>query len=388
LNNRLINAEEQLRRDLDRITVELKPHHQLSIQPKGYVEIVDGANTDYVPANDATFAHGGNELIFGDRDDYFACTIKSEGKAFRGRLGDEIVESHLAEVVWFTVFDSSTPQTGDVLLVRRQLLILPTATIPPGSTYDTFLENNDISVRRTASGSLVPNSLEKLALRANRYSHELNINPGPNGVDQHLSPAQSELEIVPLGTRYRDDHIMVSSIAAFDIQVFDPNAYVRVLGNGDVVEPSDFGAKNQVVAERVGTFAKLGGFVDLGKGIMTTDAGVPLPDPGIFGGTPGPQLPALPLTPPFNYTESVYDTGTSEYNRRFADHPGLNRVDDDSDGQIDEGDEGKILGGTMYRKVVAPYDAPLRGLKFTMRVFEPNTKQVRQLTVKKSFVSE
>jgi len=57
LNNRLVNAEEQLRRDLDRITVELKPYQQLSGQPSGYVEIIDG------PGVDAT------TTVFGDQDD-------------------------------------------------------------------------------------------------------------------------------------------------------------------------------------------------------------------------------------------------------------------------------------------------------------------------------
>ncbi len=399
LNNRLVNAEEQLRRDLDRITVDLKPHHRLAAQPKGFVEIVDGAQTDYVPANEALdisavnrFAHGGNQLVFGDRDDYFACTIKSNGKAFRGRYNDRIVESHLAEVAWFTVFDSATADPDDVLLVRRQLLILPNITpsgvVGTAAGYDDFLQNNDISVHRTPTGTLVANNLGNLALRANRYSHELNVALGPIGPDQHRSPAESTLEIVPLGTRYRDDHIMVSSVAAFDIQVFDPDAYVRVLANGDVAEPSDIGTRNQVIAERVGMIAKLGGFVDLGKGIMTTDTGIPLTDAGIFGGVPGPRFPFPPSPVPFNYVESVYDTGTSQYNRRFADHPGSNGVDDDIDGQIDEGDELKSFGGTPYRKVVAPYDAPIRGLKFTMRVLEPISKQVRQLTVQKSFVAE
>ena len=89
LNNRLITAEEQLRRDLDRITVELKPYQSLSMDPKGYVEIVDGPEQDYNTTNELNpampYLHGGNELVYGDRDDYFACTIQSDGKAFRGR---------------------------------------------------------------------------------------------------------------------------------------------------------------------------------------------------------------------------------------------------------------------------------------------------------------
>ena len=246
LNNRLITAEEQLRRDLDRITVQVKPHQQLPTEPKGYLEIVDGPQTDYVAANDPAgrlalglpaFPHGGDEMVIGDRDDYFACTIKSEGKAFRGRLGNQIVESHLAEVVWFTVFDPSSVANKvaegvnpDVLLVRRQLLILPTAAIPAGLTYDAFLRNNDISVRRTAGGALAPNSLTDLAIRGNRFSHSGFAAP---------TPAASLLEIAQLGARYNDNHVVVSSVAAFDVQVFDRNASVLLIPDATGTDISD-----------------------------------------------------------------------------------------------------------------------------------------------------
>ena len=258
LNNRLVTAETLLRRDLDRITVDLKPYHALSTLPKGYVEIIDGALTDYIDANEAVdtsgvfrFTHEGNELVFGDRDDYIGFTIKSEGKAFRGRFGNTIVESHLAEVIWFTVFDASTPDPNDVLLVRRQLLILPdvtaTGVVGVAADYDTFLQNNDISIRRE-SGSLVANNLTDLALRANRFSHS-----APTLPDPHRSPTDTALELVPLGFRYNADHVMVSSVAAFDVQVYDPNAFARVLSNGDILESSDVGSQNLPVAERVHT---------------------------------------------------------------------------------------------------------------------------------------
>ena len=395
LNNRLVTVESMLRRDLDRITVEVKPHFSLPAEPKGYLEIIDGVDTDYVPRNDPTvrpslglapFDHGGNQLIFGDRDDYFACTIKSDGQAFRGRFGNEIVESHLAEVVWFTVPDGSTNDPDDALLVRRQLLILPEITasgvVGAVGNYDSFLRENDISIRRTAAGTLVANSLTELSLRANRFSHSFNPAAGPNGLDPHRSPTDSTLEGALLVNRFSDDHVMISSIAAFDIQVFDPDAYVRVLSNGEIVEASDIGAKNSTVANRVGVFARLGGFIDLGKGIMANDNTPPVAfaDAGILGGPPAASS--------FPYTEFVYDTGTSRYNRRLADHPGANGIDDDSDGRVDEPGENKALGTATYRKVVAPYNVPLRGVRFSTRVLEPNTKQVRQMTVNKSFVAE
>ena len=355
LNNRLVNAEEQLRRDLDRITVEFKPHHRLAALPKGYIEIVDGGDTDYIAANDP--ATGPNSLVFGDRDDYFGCTIKSEGRAFRGRrqigLTNDVIESHFAEVVWFTVFDASTADTTDVLTIRRQLLIRPElGTVGVAADYNTFITNNDISVRREG-GLLIANSLADLALRGNRFSHA-----------NTPVPQTSVLQTVPLDMRHNENHIMFSAVAAFDVQVFDPNAYVRVLANGDVAEAFDIGSRSSTP---VGVLTRLGGFVDLGKGINlgAADAGVL----GSFVSAPYLGEPA----------GSVYDTGTSQYNRNDVDDAGSNGVDDNGDGIVDDIGE---------QDAVAPYDTPVRGLRITMRVIEPNSKQVRQSSVEKSFVKQ
>ena len=364
LNNRLITAEELLRRDLDRITVELKPHHQLPTNPKGYVEIVDGANIDYIAGNDldtggVSFPHGGNELVFGDRDDYFACTIQSNGKPFRGRFGNQIVESHLAEVAWFTVFDASTADTSDVLLIRRQLLILPDLAVTAAAgTYSAFLANNDISVRREG-GVLVPNSLTDLAVRGNRFSHAPTTG----------NPAAEALEIVPLGVRFNDNHIMFSSVAAFDVQVFAPDAGVNVITDTlgtdviDIAEPSDVGANK--TGAIVGTTAAISGaYVDLGKAT------------GFLGS-------AMRSSANCNYAAAgqvLYDTGTSEYNRASVTGNG-------SDG-FDDAGVGGVVDDWQEQTSIAPYDTPIRGLQFTMRAIEPNTNQVRQLTVRKSFVLE
>jgi type II secretory pathway pseudopilin PulG len=262
LNNRLITAEELLRRDLSRITVELKPYHQSSSLPKGYVEIVDGPQTDYVVDNDTpfthpvtgtalgtAFTHTGNELVFGDRDDYFACTIQSDGKAFRGRLNNEIEESHLAEVVWFTVFDPSTPDPSDVLLIRRQLLILaapPAAALFSSTNADlaarevainNFIQRTDISariVRTPAEYFVYANSMANLAFRGNRFSHTGSLES--LFTDPHRSPTDCLLEILALADRYNETHVVASSVAAFDVQVFDPNAVSLFIPNSTNTE--------------------------------------------------------------------------------------------------------------------------------------------------------
>lgn len=376
LNNRLISAEEQLRRDLDRITVDLKPHQQLPGLPKGYIEIADGPETDYDSDNEApftfsgtafgtAFSHGGNELLFGDRDDYFACTIQSDGKPFRGRLGNEIVESHFAEVVWFTIDEPSTlanktelGENPDALLVRRQLLILPTAAVAGFSgDVNGFFTQNDVSARVTPGG-LVANSLSDLAIRGNRFAHTGATASNPAG-----SPFNADL--LPL--RSNQNHVVCSSVAAFDIQVFSPDSSVFVLGDGTVADPSDFCSSSP--RGPIGTLTPLSGaFIDLGRGS------------GLLG-SPMQSSANCPYLVDFATTENyIYDTGTSQYNRNEANDGGANGVDAGGiPGVVDDPNEGNAI---------APYNTPIRGLKFAMRVFEPNTKQVRQLTIKKSFVNQ
>ncbi len=501
LNNRLITAEEQLRRDLSQITVELKPYHKLPMLPKGYFELVEGPQTDYIRANDtpyefpvgsgtiqgSTFVHGGNELVFGDRDDFVAFTIQSDSKPFRGRQGNTIVESHFAEVAWFTVFDPTTPDTTDVLLIRRQLLILPTAPTAPlfvatgtlaarEDLVSDFIRRNDISVRvvRTSTEYRVfANTLADVALRGNRFAHrrslewtiagrdtgfedDVAITTPPPQDNPHMTATDCMLDVVELGNLYGENHVMASAVTSFNIQVFDPNALNLFIPDGtgsqivDVAEPGSVGVEqgfynddqdgiNELQDTEVFDAADrhsaqiTGTYVDLGR---VNPLGLPVAV-GTFGGISngyrfgynpdtfaiGTEYngyafgfrrdstiltgPSAVLDPTNMLFYETYDTGTSQYNRDSASDPGSNGVDDDGDGLIDEPDERYTPGSNGYDDdndgffdeadeasisnqiaVRAPYDAPIRGLKFTMRMIEPVTKQVRQLTVKKSFVAE
>ena len=149
LSNSLRLVELRLRRDLELLTIEPKIFHDSTVEPKGYFEIVDGPRVDYnvideAPANLIGLASDPinyDNTILGDYDDFIAGTIKSDGKPFRGLAldvtGNEIViESQLAEVVWFAVCGDrtdagATTRVGEFepgepsRLYRRQLLIRP-----------------------------------------------------------------------------------------------------------------------------------------------------------------------------------------------------------------------------------------------------------------------
>ena len=364
LNNRLVAAQEQLRRDLDRITVELKPHQFLPALPNGYVEIVDGTRMDYNFEDDnfdengnpipeaAARGHNGTNLVYGDTDDFFACTIRSGDRAFRGRFGNEIEESHLAEVAWYSIPNVDTANPDDFILVRRQLLIKPqlnngasvgTAATP--EAFAAFVRNNDLSVRLVGT-TIMANSLADLGLRGNRFAHVSQ----PTPQESILLPADQLVNFT------NSENFMFTSMAAFDVQVYAPDASVRVVGN-QIAEPGEIGT-----VLGVGDPQQSGAYVDLGK------------LPGI-NPTFGVINPAYGL--PIGI--GIYDTGTSQYDRDDPGDRGANGVDDDGNGAVDDAAE-KISQ--------PPVNARIRGLRFRMRTFEQINKQVRQMSVSKSFLPQ
>jgi len=150
---------------------------------------------------------------------------------------------------------------------------------------------------------------------------------------------------------------MFTSMAAFDVQVYAPDASVRVVGN-QIAEPGEIGA-----VLGVGNPQPIGAYVDLGK----------LPGINPTFGVINPAY-ALPIG------IGVYDTGTSQYDRDEATDVGINGVDDGGlAGAVDDAAE-KISQ--------PPVNARIRGLRFRMRTFEQINKQVRQMSVSKSFLPQ
>jgi hypothetical protein len=154
------------------------------------------------------------------------------------------------------------------------------------------------------------------------------------------------------GTRYTDD-VILTHVIAFDVKVFDPGA-----ANG------------------------VGEFVDLGYANvqynpnLTTPAGTPQPlfyhlgDPnsGLVGGA---------------RHGCVYDTWSFHY-EMAGRQPGdtlagraVNGFDDNNNGVVDDPDE---------RIAPPPYPAPLRGIQVRIRCFEPDSRQLREVTVVQDFL--
>ena len=218
--NRVRVAENLLRRDLANLTVEPRPYIDKTI-PNGYFEYIEGPRRDLqfpfgvdvdgdgvpvtldpndnddnnparvdVPRFRANTVQNNRISYLGDADDILAMTVRSvAGQVFRGRIQGSTnpAESAYAEVVWWTQFndsddDAEVDYTESVTVYRRVLVINPDLTITNpvgGGTTFTYpqamdwLRNSDVSLRLVPSGAMfniVPNSLQDLANRRNRFA--------------------------------------------------------------------------------------------------------------------------------------------------------------------------------------------------------------------------
>ena len=401
---------------------------------EGYFEIIDG------PANDVSYTITGGttnfgsryappstgQSLFGDIDDVLMFTSRSSGEPFIGKLSTSptgTTEPQSAEIIYFVVANgpvidpTTTPPTRLCTLYRRVLLIAPGITsasspaIPAAS--NNFCDLNDLSVRfSTTAGStptfMVANSMGDLTKRENRFAHYGTAYPGifPFDVQTTVPAATATLAatqpnvdatLLPLNNAGRlGDDVLLTNVLAFDVQVFDPNAPIYTPA-GIAVDPRDAGYS----AQYHGTPVSYGAYVDLGFGIGYPSGPFPVfyntPNGGIrpvlpAGGTLG-LTPVLPVAAqntvyggsPFS-TAYTYDTWSLHYendgiaqNASHAADTGTNGLDDDGSGIVDDLPEFDTQ---------PPFAAKLRGVRVTVRVYEPNSQQVREITVVQDFLPE
>jgi hypothetical protein len=244
---------------------------------------------------------------------------------------------------------------------------------------------------------LKPNSLRDLTMRENRYGHN------PNGVASEVNfpyPAtQAPLSISPLSGARLGEDIVLNNVLAFDVRVLDPDAPIQVASPGGAVTPGDPG-----FAVGSGT-AGFGAYVDLFWNRAVTagsppGAGSPLvpfpptgttafQSPGVYvAGTSAAKVKTL-LGAVATGT-AVYDTWSSHYEANGinedgdsdkAGNPlideGTNGLDDNGNGLVDEPAEAETS---------PPYPVPLRGIEVRIRCYEPSSRQVRQVTIRHTFV--
>jgi hypothetical protein len=99
---------------------------------------------------------------------------------------------------------------------------------------------------------------------------------------------------------------------------------------------------------------------------------------------------------------SVFDTWSFHYENNGLDEDGVNGIDQGTNG-LDERDprivpEVNVVDSNDIaingpddvgeRETVPPYDKPLRGVQVLLRLYERDSRQVRQVSVNQHFVPE
>jgi len=392
---------------------------------EGYFEIIEG------PATDRTAAAADTTVAAGDCDDVLLFTARSTETPFIGRAPtnssnaaflEDSFESTLAEIGWFAreTLPATTPAT--FTLYRKQLLVMgyvgtdpfppsennsrslgaaPLSTNPsrPWSTFYNW--PCDVSVRREAN-RLYPNALADLTRREFRFMHNL---PGTvsaaafpyafvvhqtassNADREVLPPALDGLIFDSTSPRWGED-VILTNVLAFDVRVFDPAAPVGASPSGETaIVPGDSPPPTAAVGS--------GCYVDLGNGVGTNGllavasgtvfprfAGFGQPKSGLVGGATGRRT--------FDTWSTHYEANGIDEDGVYGADQGTNGLDDDDDGMADEQPYSATgsadFTDTEEVETMPPYPFPLRGIEVRIRCYEPSSRQVRQVTVRHTFV--
>lgn len=401
LSARMRSAAWQLRQDLAGVTVEVVPATQPEANA-GYFELLEGPQRDSTLAIVSGTVPSSN--IEGDTDDILLFTTRGIGGPFVGRYGTEAIEADAAEVAWFCREMGTQPISGTSTrfynLHRRQLLVMSYVGRPPfliGTTTGTtassvpvanLLDGStpcyDLSLRLEGAGA-VPNSLADLTKRENRgfFAGTQSIRSGtyPFNVLTDGSARLPSNATFDNTDRVWED-VLLTNVISFDVRVFDPQPRMQVIG-GIGLTPGDIG---YVATNSLAGTAAAGAYVDLAWGGGTSTSipnwsNWPPASQSAFQ-TAGMQVSNAPTS--MTLPVITYDTWSLHYE--------FNGIDDDGNGVIDDGSDGAdnnnngVPDDPAEYETSPPYPVPLRGIEVRIRCYEPSSKQIRQITIRHSFV--
>ncbi len=381
---------------------------------------------------------------FGDLDDVLSLTTRNLDSPYRGSIllattdptpndiVPQSIESPLAEVVWWV---QGLDENGDGIIAdaerqvhRRLFLIRPDLTgainttwrklrnpaggSPPGfalsrsDALQIMYEQCDISFTISVDGSgnetALANSLADLAAPSSQAAdsssptapcrritlgipHRVQLNAISFPKEAHL-PGRNIAPTRPAlnRSRYGED-VMISSVAAFDIRIYDDVAPLWGIA-GVTLNPGDPGYTS-TGATKVGQ----GAFVDLNYALVR--------DPTTYG-----TASSYFSGPPSEYSgflrvpvSSVAATTYSQLLTAFdtwapAANNAMDGVDSNAPGTIIGviDDEAELLAelptsSAPGQYFAPPYSSPLRALQVTLRTYDPDSRQIRQLKASASF---
>jgi hypothetical protein len=210
---------------------------------------------------------------------------------------------------------------------------------------------------------------------------------------------------VPGTSRYGED-VILTNVLSFDVKAYDPDAPVRYIDKNSnglpdddtsvALQPSDPGYFFQGSETYNRMSLSTGAFVDLGYGVsfdfpnQKYDVAKSPVVNSWFSALPNSKskltATGVNTSPAPTYYPCTYDTWSLHYENNSIDEDdggsglvdeGMNGFDDDGDGVVDEADE---------YETQPPYIRPLRGIQVTIRIYEPDSRQVREVTVVQDFV--
>jgi len=232
------------------------------------------------------------------------------------------------------------------------------------------------------------------------------------------NPVAADPTVPPVIDRQGED-VMLNDVLAFDLRVYDPGAPI-LEASGITVEPSDFGwnsiPNNLFPTGAAGiTPVGFGAYVDLHWNVINSWAGgtprgwttTPNDPTSFFGGVPNPKsglnFSIAPIasvaydTWPYHYESDGLDQDSAA-----GDDQGTNGLDDivayDLDNDPTTPNVIPTNGGTQIaingvddvgeRETAPPYDTPLRAMQVKIRVYDRDTRQIREATVTRNFVPQ
>jgi hypothetical protein len=347
----------------------------------GYFEVIEGPNSDLLdysvsPAyNRATNNPGptpppaSNDRIVGDTDDLLFLTTRNVTlDPFVGKFGNTTITAEQAEVAYYCRPTAGTANPTLYTLYRRQLLIIggfPRAPFAsdgsmPFTSWADFYASFDLSARREDLGAigvrLVLNTANDLQRRRNRFAHDTACSGTTRDLNP-LLPNHANNVLALAGTR-KDEDVVATNVLAFDVRVLDPQADERQRTEDPVtvrMQPADqfYWTTDNNLPTATPVYGDLGF-----NAFAAFHGGVPAP--GVFSGYGRPGHCLLGTAS----SSRTYDTWTSFY--------GTNGQDDDDNGTPDDAAER------------APYSQPLGGIQVVIRLYDADTKTVKQATITQS----
>jgi type II secretory pathway component PulJ len=376
--DRIRLAEIRLQLDLQGATATMIPPLDAE-KNLGYFEYIEGPIIQATApsyARNSEVANTPADTTVGDFDDILMFTTHSNGQPFVGKSGANTIQSDVAEVAWFL--------RGNTLH-RRVLLVAPGANLSSVKEAG-FHAYHDLSLHATwdaigAFAGYVPNTLGDLTKRECRYAHKPwknNQNNWPydvRGWGQLGLPTIRECSILSaaslpfpgsLPTKATMDFWTNDTTNRFadNYLTNSPSTETRIAD--DVILTNVIGF--DVKAFDTGVMA----YVDLGY-----DPSKATPFCGF-----GQSLSGLQAT---STTARVYDTYSSHYEATGC-YASDSRAGCSSDGFDTDGNG--IVDDDAEKLTCPPYPIPLRGIQVKIRTFEPDSKQVREVTVVQDFLPQ